>query len=252
MFGNYMCVVRFIQFSVLLIGVIFSSHSHSMGEEIPEVDYPRLATRATSAKDFVPKGWKLEHEKQGDLNADGIDDLLLILHQDDPNNVLPRHEGDDSDKWDTNPRILAVAFASKSSAEYTLAQENHTLSPRIDSPYLDDPLDEGAVSIVRGTVRISLRMWMSAGSWGAGTMTYIFRYQEGCFRLIGYDREEFNRGTGKTLHTSINYLTGKVKLGRGNIDSSNVETNWKRLPKQKKLCMDEVGDGFRFSPVLAD
>lgn len=86
----------------------------------------------------------------GDLDGDGRPDLALVLRQQDPVNVVRNDSGLGENPLDTNPRILAVAFA-RDAGGYVLALHNPTLIPRHDIPTVEDMLDEGGVSIQRGS-----------------------------------------------------------------------------------------------------
>jgi lipoprotein-anchoring transpeptidase ErfK/SrfK len=130
---------------------------------IPKVTYPRLPKQAEAAEKFVPQGWVLETQASGDLNRDGIDDLAFVMQQNDPKNVLTDTESS-TNSFDTNPRILAIAFGSNSSRRYALKIENHTLIPRRDNSSQEDPFGEdGGISIKRGRLDVTLHLFMSAG-----------------------------------------------------------------------------------------
>ena len=61
---------------------------------------------------------------------------MIVLHEDRPRNVV-HNPGLGPARFDTNPRILVVAFASPSGG-YDLALANHTLIPRMTEPNIDD------------------------------------------------------------------------------------------------------------------
>lgn len=217
--------------------------------EIPAVTYPTLAPEGTSAEAFVPKGWKLESGQKGDLDKDGKDDLLILLRMDDAKNVI-QHDGLGRNPFDTNPRILAVAFAGAADKPYRLALQNHTLIARPEDPVLDDPLSEtGGVAIERGALKVALHLFSSAGSWGMGLTTYSFRHGRRGFELIGFDRSTTNRGDGSVEEVSINYLTGKVKISTGTIEDDELKAEWRKLKKKSPLLLiDDIGDGLQFEP----
>lgn len=215
---------------------------------LPPVAYPLLPAHGDSASDFVPEGWKLERSIDGDLNADGREDLLLLLRMTDPANVVTAQES--MPTVDTNPRMLAAFFAEPAGG-YRLEMQNHTLIPRAESFFFDDFLGSpDAISVRRGTLRVTLHLWASAGSWTTSRTAFTFRYQEACFRLIGYDYDEIHRGNGETSGLSVNYLTRRFKRTRGNIEVDTTEESWARLKKQPLRCLSRVGNGLEFDPGI--
>src|SRR6185369_2186716 len=146
----------------------------------------------------------------------------------------------------TNPRMLVVAFADKATKNYSLALVNHTLIPRLTNPFMDDPLEDAA--IVKGTVQVSLTFWMSAGTWFTSQTKLTFRYQDGCFKLIGYDSTGTHRNSGETSTVSVNYLTKKAKTSKGSVENDRENVSWKTIRTPGLLCLDAVGDGLDFKP----
>jgi hypothetical protein len=214
---------------------------------LPEATYPALAARATSAKGFVPAGWVLEAAVDGDLDADGRADLALVLRADDPRNVVT-HDGMGTSPFDSNPRILAIAFAERGGG-YRLVAENHDLIPRPVEPIHDDPFD-GEIAIARGVLRIGLHFFANAGSWETFNADFALRWQNGRFELIGYDRVSVQRNTGEMDELSVNYSTRKVKLGEGSIGDDRLKTRWTTLPFAPLPTLDDIGDGLAFDPGL--
>ena len=216
---------------------------------IPDVAYPALPASGAAVEAFVPKGWRLEHRVDGDLNKDGKPDAVLVLRDNDPANIID-NDGMGPDRFDTNPRMLAVLFAQPSG--YSLALENHTLIPRADNPVMDDYLDgDDAVQVRRGAFTVSLHSWASAGTWYTSSTTFTFRHQDGCFRLIGYDSNEAHRGSGETTVTSVNYATGKATVEYGNFSSDDPAEKVAAKVKRKPLpCLQDIDDGFGFDPGI--
>jgi hypothetical protein len=219
--------------------------------ELPPVTYPSLAATAADAKGFVPKGWKLEIQASGDLDGDSLPDLVLALQQQDPRNIIPNGPLC-GDTLDTNPRILAVALAQRGGS-YRLAMQNHSLVPRRDNACAEDwfaseGVTGGGLEITRGTVRVRLGRFMSAGGWSMGSTTFTFRWQHGALRLIGYDYSNVQRNSGEMETLSINYLTRRVKIGEGSTSDDDLKTHWLTIPARPLLTIDELGDGLEFDP----
>ncbi len=216
---------------------------------VPDVSYPNLPRQAASADGFVPRGWFLEAQAHGDLNRDGVGDLAIVLRQNDPKNVI-ENPALGENPFDTNPRILAVAFREGPSGIYALKVENHTLIPRREDPVRADPFgdDNGGIAIARGSLEVSLHHFMSVGGWGMFTATHKVRYRNGRFELIGYDRSEVQRATGKTRDVSVNYLTRRMRLSTGHMSSGDpASVAWKTL-RGAPPTLEAVGDGLAFDP----
>jgi hypothetical protein len=224
----------------LVVGFALVAGRSVRAAEIPDVTFPGLTDKARSAEGFVPKGWKLESQDKGDLNGDHRADLLLVLRQTDPRNIVKNEpDGLGPPELDTNPRILVVAFAEPTGG-YRLVLQNQALIPRHVDFILDDPL--AGVSIRRGTFRVALSFFASAGTWSMSSTTYTFRYQNSCFQLIGYDQTETQRNTGETTSVSINYSTRQGERRAGTIDSDKMRVRKSRLPPGTPACIDKMGD----------
>jgi hypothetical protein len=236
----------------LLFGVVaalvFVSAAEADELKIPDVAYPALAHHAASPEAFAPAHWSVEAKAVGDLNGDGRPDLAFVLRDHDPRNVLVNKDGLGPDPFDTNPRILVVAFANPGGG-YDLATQNHGLITRPTESNIDDAFDasDGLV-IRRGAVIVTLHLFANAGGWTAGSMSYAFRYQHGRFELVGYDSDMIQRNSGETDDLSVNYSTGKVKVSMGTIDSRGAKVRWRTLPPHALLTLDSIGDGMEFDP----
>lgn len=236
----------------LLISFLFATSVSAQELVIPKVSYPSLPKEGAAADAFVPKGWRLEQQQSGDLNKDGQDDLLLLLRSNEPKNVL-KNDGLGQNPFDTNPRILAVAFGNGAGKSFTLGLENHTLIARTEDPVMEDLVGEtGAVAIERGTLKVTLSLFSSAGSWSAGNSTFRFRHGKRGFELIGYDNVSTQRNTGEVEEVSINYLTGKVQISTGTIEDDKLKDKWRKIAKKKLLLLEEIGDGLAFDPGIGN
>ncbi|WP_321786099.1 hypothetical protein [Burkholderia pyrrocinia] len=243
--------VRFVKLSsqIMLTALIgFFVSAPVVAANIREAQFPRIATVAAEPDGFVPKGWALELQDKGDLNGDGRDDLVLVLRDTDPANVIS-HDGMCESPFNTNPRILVVAFA-RPDGQYALTLRNQTLIPKRESSCLDDPLENGGVGISRGTLRVTLGRFASAGSWEMGSTTYTFRWQDRNFVLIGYDDSSVMRNTGETRMLSVNYSTGKAKMSTGHTSKDGERTRWVKLRTLQRWTLDQVGDSAEFFTSL--
>ncbi|TXH74838.1 MAG: hypothetical protein E6Q88_04015 [Lysobacteraceae bacterium] len=236
-------------YSICVLGVVATT-ADAQDSEYPEVTYPELPATGASAQAFVPAEWGLEYLKTGDLNKDKRDDLVFVLRMRRQANIVS-NEGLGVPEFDTNPRILGVAFADGDG--YRLALQDRTLIPRPDSPTMDDYLqDEEALAVRRGAFAVTLLSWSSAGSWSTSTSTFTFRYDGACFRLIGYDNDYMHRGSGQTLKTSVNFATGKAEFEQGSIeDDGPGERRAVNARGLRQPCLQDIGNGFEFDPGVS-
>lgn len=210
---------------------------------VPPVRYPVLPVSAAGAEGFAPRGWRVEAQAQGDLSGDGRADLALVLRMNDPANILA-HDGLGDNPFDTNPRILAVALGVPGGG-YRLAAQDHALIARRDYPTQSDPF-EGEFAIARGSLNVTVRLFMSAGGWDASSAGFRFSWRDNGLRLIGYDYRSVQRNSGCMTGLSINYLTGRVRRSSGRTDMDRETIGWSRVPVRALLPIDRIGDGLAF------
>lgn len=223
----------------LLILLFFSLNSIIFSQEIPN--------SGKSLNDFVPKNWKIFKQAEGDLNKDKKSDVVLIIEDTNPDNIL-NNESLGNPELNLNPRYLLILFKTQNG--YELKEISKTFLPTEgseESPCLADPLMDGGIEIKNGSIVLALNYWMSCGSWYTGTNTYTFRYQKNEFELIGYDSMDFHRASGEMSSTSINFSTKKMSNTTGgnmfgeDADGNEIEseekTEWKtfKLDKLKNL-----------------
>lgn len=225
--------------------VLLAAASQSPGDaEVPPVAYPTITRDGPSVDAFVPKKWKLEAKATGDLNGDKLPDAALVLHMADPANLVPL-DWDPGQKYDSNPRMLVVLFGRKGGG-YTLAEADQKLIPRRENQNQDDPFDE--VAIANGTLRVKIHLFMSAGGWEMGGSAFTFRWQDGDFKLIGFDGDTVMRNSGETEEVSVNYLTGRKLVKRGNIGIDKQTTKAVKIARKPLIALADVGDGLMFDP----
>ena len=184
---------------------------------IPDVTYPSLPKQASSAAGFVPRGWVLEAQASR-RSQPGCHCRSRAGSSPERAQEHRQESGLGENPFDTNPRILAVAFRDGPAGDFVLQLENRTLIPRRTDPVMADPF-EGGLAIDRGNLRVNLNLWLSAGGWDMSGMTHTLQYRNGRLELIGYDRSTTNRRSLDTTDVSVNYLSGKMKISTGNSNS---------------------------------
>lgn len=137
----------------------------------------------------------------GDLNKDGIDDLVTVMQDTVQNNA---------------PYRLQVSFGTEDGVYKPMVSSDKLIDPQYpdgrDGYRTGDGFD--SVEIKRGILLVNTSLLR-------GFITQKFRYQNGNFELIGYTSsssdgigriysEDFNLSTGDRLLKEENYETGKT------------------------------------------
>ena len=198
---------------------------------------PKLVpAEGQSARDFVPKGWKVETDggvTSGDLDRDGAADAVLRLVEDLP------VEGSDG-VLTTRHRALVILLARPGGGFTRAAVAAKLLGCSTCYGVLGDP--EGGniqVEIKDGVLNVN----QLSGAREATDLTQRFRHDPatGRFQLIGEERSEYDRAAGGGTGTSTNYLTGvrvakTTTVGRGGRERTTSRTT--RVPRTRRFIED--------------
>lgn len=214
-------------------------------------DAPALPAQAASVAGFVPPGWVIEQQHAADLNRDGRRDALLLLRR-APAAAQPGEPGTTGSTVDGGAgrsplRLLAVLLGARGG--YALSALNARLIPQVDLASQDDPLTDGELAARPGGFDIKLGLVAGVGSYLSASLRYRFRYQGGCFRLIGYDRLETHRATLNTHDLSINFLNGAAVHTSGNAQSDATQVRRDRLAANPRRCFQDLDNAADFKPL---
>ena len=221
-----------------LLALLVSWPALTVAQSAPPADAPIPALPPTggTVESFVPAEWTIEQRHQADFNRDGRSDVLLLLRDNVAQGATPR-------------RIVLVALATTQPSGYVRSATNAQLVPRDLSGQLEDPMADGEITVRPGGFDLRLGMMPATGSYLAATMRYRFRFEGGCFRLIGYDRAETHRGTLDTRDVSVNFLTGAVIRTTGNAQSGRSQNQRSRLTANPRRCLENLPSGWTFDPL---
>ena len=186
-----------------------------------------LQKQGKGVDDLVPKGW--EHtEATGDLNKDGIADLVVVATPDFKENTKTR---DDGYVYNFNQPLLAVYFGTAEGKMQLWRQYDQVIPARQDE-YVS--IDASLTITEKGVLRISLETFASMGGWGTENSNFSYRYQNGDFYLIGKENQSMSRNTGEMETTSENYLTWRRQVVKENAFDDNIprKEKWTKLPKK--------------------
>lgn len=180
-----------------------------------------LAENGDSIENLIPEGWRILSTDTGDINQDGITDLVLAIQDTDISN-FELNEGLGRDTINLNPRILGIYFGNKNGGFTKKLQSNEFIILQ-DAPTMDEPFD-GVEILTNGVIKISFHFWFSAGSWTMSEHTYNFCFQNDRFELIKYSSSEMHRGTGETVDCNVDFLTHQIHIITMTVDDNNVST----------------------------
>jgi hypothetical protein len=222
---------------ILSATLLFTLSGAARQDEKPRLLDPKLVpAEGQSARDFVPKGWKLETDEglvNGDLNRDGAPDAVLRLVED-----MPIEAADGT--FNTRYRALVILLAKPGGGFTRAAVATKLLGCSLCYGVLGDP--EGGniqVGIKNGILDVS----QLSGSREATDLTLRFRHDPatGRFILIGAEQSDYDRAAGGGTGTSTNYLTGvrvikTTTVGRGGRESTTSKTT--RVPRARRFIED--------------
>lgn len=205
--------------------------------------YPAAVSSAASADGFVADGWSLEHRIDNDLNADGLNDLVLIVRR-------AREQAGSGDRsFDVMRRQILIAFRDKQSGRYRLEHEENALVPVRGSANVEDYLSGHNPLVARSNgFSVNLDLFMGAGGWETEQRAFQFEYRKGRFVLVAFDSLRTNRASGKTTGIKIDYLTGLAVTNSGNIQDDQIKEVSEKLAVQRLFNLEDIGPGFDFNP----
>ena len=186
-----------------------------------------LQKQGRGVDDLVPKGW-VYTEATGDLNKDGIADLVVVATPDFKENTKTR---DDGFVYNFNQPLLAVYFGTAEGKLQLWRQYDQVVPARPDE-YVS--IDASLTITEKGVLRIALETFSSMGGWGSENCNFSYRYQDGDFYLIGKESRNMSRNTGEMETTSENYLTWRRQVVKENVfdDDKPKKEKWTKLPKK--------------------
>ena len=197
-------------FKMVLLGVIglLSSSSLVYADAALSTAEKQLKKDSIRYNAYLPASYNLFEAIQGDLNQDGLKDVVLIVKATDPKQwVTDEYRG----KLDRNRRGVIVLLNAK--GQYQKVVQNLSLfsSENEDGGVYFAP--ELVPSIEKGL----LKLHYAHGRYGY--WAYQFRLEGRDMRLIGYDSSD-NFGPYVNSETSVNFLTAK-KLVRENLNKDS-------------------------------
>lgn len=182
---------------------------------------------AKTVKELVPKNWTFE-SKEGDINNDGVGDVIIIAKPDYADHII---EDDEGNKNNYNTPVLAVYLGDKEKGFRLWKQYRDILSRNEAGTTYTYTLNITS----KGSFTVSESIDSDEGaSYSSGSETRCFRYQDNNIYCIGYEQSELSRNTGECVEKSYNFLTHKVITTTYNEFDESVKkkTTTKDIPEK--------------------
>jgi len=213
-------------------------------QEGAKIDAARLPRTAATAREFVPRGWTVEAQVEGDLNKDAIPDLALTLVEQMP-------AGADKDNSVAGPperqRALLILFKTADGKFSRAALANKVLlCTRCGGAFYGVVETPTHVEINNGVLIVR----QEYGSRELTEETFRFRYEPESkrFTLIGVDVKSFDRMLGTGVTESSNFLIGLKITTKTRLEPQTEKTvitsnRRQRIPQDKKF-IEDVTSGY--------
>jgi hypothetical protein len=198
---------------------------------------PAIPENGATKESFIPSGWELLQEAEGDLNGDNVPDIAMGIQYTAGHIVTG-----DNGPVNAHPRILLVLFKDKN--RYHRAAQNDSLIIERTDPSLEEPFQ--GLEITNRVLTVQFSFFYSTGTWEMSAHSFKFRFQAGSFALIGKDYSSFWRnGANPNEDNSCNYMTGKKRtiIETPNDNGSTAETTWTQIEKTTQT-LESMGNPF--------
>ena len=201
-----------------------------------KIDLAGLPSVAATAREFVPPGWLIEAQTEGDLNRDSIPDLAVTMVEKMPADA-------DKDSPPERERALLILFNTPDGRLSRAAlAEKVLLCTRCGGAFFGGVETPSKVEINNGVIVIKQQY----GSREVTQETLRFRYDPEAkrFVFIGVDVKSYDRLTGESLMESSNFLTSVKLTTKSKVnpktDKEVAVSNTRRRVSFKKKFIEDV------------
>lgn len=206
-------------FAALFLGLLSFAPAHA------EIAVPAIPKTGKTLGAFVPAGWKILKQAEGDLNKDNLPDAAVIL--------ASRQEDGNSEDAMEAPRPLLLLL-KQSDGSYALSGMSPDLILcKMCGGVFGNPLED--LKVERGTVVVK-HYGGSNDKWGS---THRFRFQDGDWYLIGQTEMSHNGLSGEHHETDKNLVTGDV-VQTDTDDKGKTTTKKTKIPKAPLQKLSQI------------
>lgn len=187
----------------------------TFAQEQPTAEELKLRKDKVTYKAYVPAKYQLFQAIEGDLNKDGLKDVVLIVKATDPKAfVHDEYRG----HLDRNRRGVIVLLNEKGKYKAIVSNLSCFSSENEDGGVYFPP------ELWMEVKSNLLSVYYSHGRYGY--WRYLFRLEGNDLRLIGYD-DSSNHGPLIQSQTSINFLTGKKVIRKNMSEDEEADPRFK-------------------------
>ena len=178
--------------SGVLVALTLTAYSQLKSERVP--------AQAEKLQDFLPAGWQIEQQFEGDLNKDTVNDVVLILVE------TPPAEADKEKRVEGFRAMLALLKTADGQWQRAGLATKLLLCLRCGGAFFGGADTPVQAEISKGVIVVH----QEYGSRNLTNQTWRLRYDAVTkqFGLIGLDITDFDRNTGLSVQESSNFLAG--------------------------------------------
>lgn len=226
-------ILSFTALTLGLFAVMSCNSSNSQGQQntIDQlIDHPQttLFKAVATESEVFPANCDTMSFAWGDLNQDGLMDVVVVAKPRIADNMMTR---DDGYEYNFNSPVMGIYFGTKD-GKMSLFKEYENTIPGTEDEFCFIDLEMNISD--QGVLSLRIETFYSAGSTNTDYNTFRYRYQEGDFYLIGADTGALSRYSGESETISINYLTHKKQIIVENVFDESVEPKetWEAIPEE--------------------
>ena len=187
--------------------------------------FPKLKAQALSVSDLTPANWTVIDVANGDLNADGAEDLAVILEYEKPVKEVRTYGDNQSDiiQETQKPRMLGIFFKDKNQKTYRLStQTNDFILRSEEGGKLGDPLQRMSIQDQQ------LYLRFKGGSEWRWELGYTFKFEHKDWFLTNAINLYYNNVSGDMTERIYNFKDREMYTNNGNLyrrDVANRKTS---------------------------
>ncbi len=207
---------------------------------------PELAAKGRTLHEIIPTDWKILLKASGDLNGDGVEDLVVAIEA-SKRKGHTKIQLSESDTLEFKPRILGIYFG-KHNGKFKKKLQSNTFIVNHDTPTMDEPF-KGLQILPNGDLQIDFYIWRCRECTTWSSHEYIFRFQNRAFELIEYKESVTQRVSGDEIYYNIDFQNKTLKITtetRNKDDEPEYEETLKKFELDHLKTIQSLGKPFEW------